>query len=61
MTVTSYRGQPSQHYELGELDPRDDDRFARILGEWTRQAPFWLGGQAAPVRAPFAVSRARYM
>jgi hypothetical protein len=35
MSVTSYRGQPSQQRDLGELDPRDDE-FARILGEWTR-------------------------
>lgn len=49
MTVTSYRGQPSQQTDLGELDPRDDDGFARILGQWTRQVPFWPGCQAASV------------
>lgn len=46
MTVTSYRGQPAQKSDLGELSPRDDDGFARILGEWTRQVPFWPGIQA---------------
>jgi len=49
MTVTSYRGKPSQQTDLGELDPRDDDGFARILGQWTRQVPFWPGCQAASV------------
>ena len=36
MTVTGYRGTPSQKTDLGVLDPRDDDGFARILGPWTR-------------------------
>ncbi len=49
MTVTSYRGKPTQQRDLGELDPRDDDGFARILGQWTRQVPFWPGSQAGPV------------
>ena len=49
MTVTSYRGKPSQQTDLGELDPRDDDGFARILGQWTRQVPFWTGCQAPSV------------
>jgi hypothetical protein len=49
MIVTSYRGQPSQQDDLGELDPRDDDGFARILRQWTRQVPFWPGRQAGPV------------
>jgi hypothetical protein len=49
MTVTSYRGKPSQQIDLGELDPRDDDGFARMLGQWTRQVPFWPGSQAASV------------
>jgi hypothetical protein len=48
MTVTSYRGKPTQQTDLGELDPRDDDGFARILGPWTRQVPFWAGSQAGP-------------
>jgi hypothetical protein len=49
MTVTSYRGKPTEQGDLGELDPRDDDGFARILGQWTRQVPFWPGSQAGPV------------
>ena len=49
MTATTHCGRPSQQFNLGELDPRDDDGFARILGEWTRQVPFWPGSQAAPV------------
>jgi hypothetical protein len=49
MTATSYRGQPTQQSDLGELDPRDDDGFARILGQWTRQVPFWPGNQSGPV------------
>jgi hypothetical protein len=49
MTVTSYRGKPGQKRDLGELDPRDDDGFARILGQWTRQVPFWPASQAGPV------------
>jgi hypothetical protein len=49
MTVTSYRGQPSQKSDLGELDPRDDDGFARVLGQWTRQVPFFPGNQAKSV------------
>ena len=49
MTVTSDRGQPSQQSDLGELDPRDDDGFARILGQWrTRQVPLWAGGHGRP-------------
>ena len=48
MTVTSYRGKPTEQTDLGELDPRDDDGFARILGQWTRQVPFWPGSQAGP-------------
>jgi hypothetical protein len=52
MTVTSYRGHPSQKNDLGELDPRDSDGFARMLGQWTRQVPFWPGSQAAPVPSP---------
>ncbi|HEX9623001.1 MAG TPA: hypothetical protein VF979_01375 [Streptosporangiaceae bacterium] len=47
MTGTSYRGTPTRQSDLGELDPRDD-RFARILGQWTRQVPFWPGSQAGP-------------
>ena len=49
MTVTSYRSKPTQQSDLGELDPRDDDGFASILGQWTRQVPFWPGSQAGPV------------
>jgi hypothetical protein len=49
MTATNYRGKPPQQIDLGELDPRDDDGFARILGQWTRQVPFWPGSQAASV------------
>jgi hypothetical protein len=49
MTVTSYRGKPTVQTDLGELDPRDDDGFARVLGPWTRQVPFWAGSQAGPV------------
>ena len=49
MTVTTRRGYPSEQVNLGELDPRDDDGFARVLGEWTRQVPFWPGSQAAPM------------
>jgi hypothetical protein len=49
MTVTSYRGTPSKQSDLGELDPRDDDGFARLLGQWTRQVPFWPRCQAASV------------
>ena len=47
MTVTSYRGTPSKQSDLGELDPRDDDGFARLLGQWTRQVPFWPGSSQA--------------
>ena len=59
MTVTCYRGTPSQQNGLGELDPRDDG-FARLLGRWTRRVGFrpmirWRGRPAAPVR-----SRPRY-
>jgi hypothetical protein len=50
MTITSYRGKPTQQTDLGELDPRDDDGFARVLGPWTRQVPFWAGSQAGSVR-----------
>ncbi len=39
---TSQRGRPSQQHDLGELDPRDDDGFARILGQWTRQVPLTI-------------------
>jgi hypothetical protein len=49
MTATTHRGRPSEQVNLGELDPRDDDGFARVLGEWTRQVPFWPGSQAAPI------------
>ena len=49
MIVTSYRGKPTEQTDLGELDPRDDDGFARVLGPWTRQVPFWPGSQAGPV------------
>jgi len=49
MTITSYRVKPTQQSDLGELDPRDDDGFACILGEWTRQVSFWPGSQAGPV------------
>jgi hypothetical protein len=49
MIVTSYRGKPTVQTDLGELDPRDDDGFARVLGPWTRQVPFWAGSQARPV------------
>ena len=49
MTVTSYRGEPSQQSDLGKLDPRDDDGFARVLGQWTRQVAFWPGSQAGSV------------
>ena len=49
MIVTSYRGKPTVQTDLGELDPRDDDGFARVLGPWTRQVPFWAGSQAGPV------------
>jgi hypothetical protein len=52
MTVTSYRGKPTQQTDLGEIDPRDDDGFARILGQWTLQVPFWPGGQGRPVPSP---------
>ena len=41
--------QADQQTDLGELDPRDDDGFARVLGPWTRQVPFWPGSQAGPV------------
>lgn len=47
MTVTSYRGTPSHQSDLGELDPRDDDGFARLLGPWTRQVCFRPGDQVA--------------
>ena len=46
MTITSYRGKPSKQSDLGELDPRDDDGFARVLGQWIQQVPFWPGSQA---------------
>ena len=49
MTVTSHRGKPTQQSDLGELDSRDDDGFARILGEWTRQVPFWHDNQAGSI------------
>jgi hypothetical protein len=49
MTVTSYRGKLTQQSDLGELDPRDDDGFARILGQWTRQVPFWPGNRTGSV------------
>jgi hypothetical protein len=49
MIATTHRGRPSQQVNLGELDPRDDDGFARVLGEWTQQVPFWPGSQAAPI------------
>ena len=49
MIVTSYRGKPTVQTDLGELDPRDDDGFARVLGPWTRQVPFWAGSHAGPV------------
>jgi hypothetical protein len=49
MIVTSYRGKPTVQTDLGELDPRDDDGFARVLGPWTRRVPFWVGSQAGPV------------
>jgi hypothetical protein len=49
MTVASYRGKPTQQTELGELDPRDDDGFARLLGQWTRQVLFWPGNRAGSV------------
>jgi hypothetical protein len=49
MIVTSYRGKPTVQTDLGELDPRDDNGFARLLGPWTRQVPFWAGAQAGPV------------
>ncbi|MHB1592773.1 MAG: hypothetical protein ACYCO9_00455 [Streptosporangiaceae bacterium] len=49
MTVTGYRGKPAQQNDLGKLDPRDDDEFARIVGPWTRQVPFWPGNQVGPV------------
>ena len=49
MIVTGYRGKPTKQTDLGELDPRDDDGFARVLGPWTRQVPFWAGSQAGPV------------
>jgi hypothetical protein len=49
MIVTGYRGRPTQQTDLGELDPRDDDGFARVLGPWTRQVPFWAGSQTGPV------------
>ena len=52
MTVTSYRGTPSKQSDLGQLDPRDDDGFARLLGQWTRQVPFWPGRQAGSVPTP---------
>ncbi len=46
MIVTSYRGKPTQQADLGELDPRDDEGFARVLGPWTRRVPFWAGSQS---------------
>jgi hypothetical protein len=46
MTGTSRRGHPSQERDLGELDPLDDDGFAHVLGQWTRQVPFWAGSQS---------------
>ncbi|HEU5416406.1 MAG TPA: hypothetical protein VFV41_01860 [Streptosporangiaceae bacterium] len=49
MTATTHRGYPSEQVNLGDLDPRDDEGFARVLGEWTRQVPFWPGSQAAPI------------
>jgi hypothetical protein len=49
--VTSYSGTPAQQSDLGELDPRDDDGFARILGQWTRQVPFWPGSQLGQSQA----------
>jgi hypothetical protein len=49
MIVTSYRGKPTVQTDLGELDPRDDNGFARVLGPWTRQVPFWAGALAGPV------------
>jgi hypothetical protein len=52
MTVTSLRGTPAKQSDLGELDPRNDDGFARVLGHWTRQVAFWPGSQAALCPSP---------
>jgi hypothetical protein len=49
MTVTSHCGNPRRQNDLGELDPRDDAGFARLLGQWTRQVSFWPGSHAGPV------------
>jgi hypothetical protein len=38
MTVTRLARLANE--ELGELDPEDDDGFARLLGEWTRLVPY---------------------
>ena len=47
MTVTSYRGTPRQQTDLGELDPRDDQGFARLLGQCAQQVSFRPGDQVA--------------
>jgi hypothetical protein len=40
MTVTRSGSRDRQSEILGELDPHDDDGFARALGEWTRLVPY---------------------
>jgi hypothetical protein len=51
MTITRSGSRDRQSEILGELDPHDDDGFARALGEWTRLVPYrpWL---AAAVDQP---------
>lgn len=40
MTITRSGSRDRQSEILGELDPHDDDGFARALGEWTRLVPY---------------------
>lgn len=40
MKVTRSGSRDRQSEILGELDPHDDEGFARVLGEWTRLVPY---------------------
>lgn len=40
MTITRSGGVHGGSEILGELDPHDDDGFARLLGDWTGLVPF---------------------
>jgi hypothetical protein len=40
MTITRSGSRDRQSEILGELDPHDDEGFARALGEWTRLVPY---------------------